>query len=62
MAVRKGVGRKGEKGGKGIKMHKLPFIKSHRDVKFSTENTVSNIVITMYATRWVLDLLGLSTS
>ena len=31
---------------------------SHGDVKYSTGNTVNNIVITMYGVRWVLDLLG----
>ena len=35
---------------KGIKKYKLPVIKqvSHRDVMYSTGNTVNNIVITLY--------------
>ena len=46
----------GEKG-EGIKMHKLPNIKSHGDVKYSIGYTVNDIVITMYGIRWVPDLL-----
>ena len=31
---------------------------SHRDVKYNIGNIVSNVVITMYGARWVLDLVG----
>ena len=43
---------------KGIKKYKLPVIKSHRDAKYSIENIVDNIVMTMYGVRWVPDSLG----
>lgn len=36
--------------------------KSHEDVKYSTGNTVNSIIITMYGTRWPLNLLGGITS
>ena len=44
---------------KWIKKYKLPVIKqiSHRDVMYSTGNTVNNTVITLYADRWLLDFL-----
>ena len=47
------VGEMGEKG-EGIKMYKLQNV--HRDVKYNIGNIVHNIVITMYDTKWVLDL------
>ena len=31
---------------------------SHEDVKYRIENTGNNIVITIYAAKWVLDLLA----
>ena len=31
---------------------------SHGDVKYSVGSRVNNIVITIYGTRWALDLLG----
>ena len=40
--------------GKGIKMCKLPDIKSRGDVKCSTGNITSNIVIAMDGVRWAL--------
>ena len=44
--------------GQGIKKYKLSVIKNCRgDIKYSTQNTVSNIVITMCRVRWALDLL-----
>ena len=32
--------------------------KQSRDVKYNIGNIVSNVVITMYGARWVLDLVG----
>ena len=31
---------------------------SHGDVKYSIENSVDNILITLYGVRWVEDLSG----
>lgn len=31
---------------------------SHRDVKYSTGNTVNNIVITIFSARWVMEISG----
>lgn len=31
---------------------------SHKNVKYNIGDIVSNLVITMYGVRWVLDLLG----
>ena len=43
---------------KGIKKCKLIGKNSHRGVKYSTGNTVNNIVILMYGARRVLEVLG----
>ena len=40
----------------GIKKYKLGIKNSHRDINYSIGNIVSNIVITMYGDRCVLDL------
>ena len=53
----KGVRRMGEKG-EGIKKYKLAITNSHRDIKCSIGNIVSNSIITMYGVKWVLDLSG----
>ena len=39
---------------KGIKRYKLPVIRliSHRDEKYSLENIINKIVITLYGKRW----------
>ena len=47
----------GEKG-EGIKMYKLVATKQSQDVKCSIENTVNNIIITMYRVRWALEISG----
>ena len=54
MVAGRGLGKKGE----GIKKNKLAVTNSHRDVKYSIGNIDNNTVITMYGTRWVLEMLG----
>ena len=44
--------------GEEIEKYKLEVTSSHRDVKHGIPDRVSNIVITMYGARWVLDLSG----
>lgn len=43
---------------KGLKTTNWQLQNSPGDVKDSIGNIVSNIVVTMYGVRWVLDLLG----
>ena len=52
----------GKKG--GIKVYQLPYIlvNSHGNVKYSTGNIASNIVITIYGVRWLLDLMKMINS
>ena len=45
-----GLGENGER----VKKYKLVITNSHGDVMYSIENTVDNVVITMYRARWVL--------
>ena len=42
---------------KGLRSTSWQLQKSHRDVKYSTGNIVSNIVITINGARWVLEIL-----
>ena len=53
----KGVRELDEKG-EGIKTYKLVVTNSHGDMKYSTRNIVSDIVITVYSARWILEILG----
>ena len=50
-----GVGGLGVKG-EGLNSTNGQLRSSHRDVKYSTGNTVNNIVITVHGARWVLNL------
>ena len=43
--------------GEGIK-YKLVVTEWSQDVKYSIGNIVTNVLITMYGVRWVLDLSG----
>ena len=45
---------------KGLRSTNWWLQNSDGDVKYSTGNTVNNIVIAMYRIRWVLDLSGWS--
>ena len=40
-----------------INKYKLLVTKTHRDVKYSTGNTVNDIAITMHSARWVVQIL-----
>ena len=42
--------------GKGIKKYRLVVTKICTEVKYSVGNAVSNIVVTMYGARWVLEI------
>lgn len=53
VAGRKGTGEKED----GLKMFKLPVIKSHGDFNYSIGTIVYNTIITMYNAGWLLDLL-----
>lgn len=53
MMGEEGLGEKGEGTGK----YRL-VQNSHRDVKCSLRNITNNIAISMYAARWVLEILG----
>ena len=62
MAARgRGVGEMGEKM-KRLRTINWQLRNSHRDIKYSIGNIVSNIAITMYGTRWVLEILGVTPS
>ena len=50
------VGRGWSKKGKGMERYRLVVTNSHEDVKCSTGNIVSNIVIAKYGARWGLEL------
>lgn len=41
-----------------IKKYRLAATKSHRNVKHSIGDIVTNIVINMFGARWILDLWG----
>ena len=43
---------------KGLRSTNWLLENSHRDVRYSTGSTVSNIVITMCGARWALGILG----
>ena len=53
----KGVGAWVKKG-KGLRCTSWQLQNSLKDVKYGIENTVSDIVITLYGARWVRDLPG----
>ena len=57
MKFKRGFGAIGEKG-EEIRKYKLVVTNSHRDVKYSTGNTVNNVLVTTYGVRWVRILLG----
>lgn len=44
--------------GKGTKKYKSVVTIQSQNVKYSTGNLVSNIVISIYGARWVLELSG----
>ena len=54
-----GFGEMGDKG-EGLRSALASYENSHRDVKCSTGNAVSNLVITVCAVRWALDFSGWS--
>ena len=45
---------------KGLRSINWLLQNSHRDVKYSTGNIVSNSLITLHGVRWVQDLSGRS--
>ena len=45
------------KNGKGLGSTNWQLQSSPRDVKYSTGNTLTNVVINMHGARWVIDLL-----
>ena len=53
----RGIGGLDEKG-EGLRSTNWLLQNSHKDVRYSTGSTVSNIVITMCGARWALGILG----
>lgn len=59
--ARQGSGELGVRGrGKGLRSVSELFHSSHRDVKCSVWNIVSNVVITLCGVRWLLDSSGVT--
>lgn len=48
------------KRGRDSEVQSASYKNSCGDIKYSTESTVNNIVITTHGVRWVLDLTGWS--